>query len=697
MDMGGCSTKSANLATYAGGRFQPDRLRAVEMELDIVKIENTELIKRLSAIEASPFWRASLPFRALLSRHPRVRRLLRSAAASLYRLAKPLLRIARLQGRRTQAHSYAQWILQNDTLSKTDRKAIGGKIRTMGYKPVISIVMPVYNTREKHLREAISSVLGQLYPYWELCIADDCSTEPHVKYVLEEIASDPRIRIVNRPINGNISAASNSALAEARGEFIALMDHDDILPEKALFEIAAELNLHSKADVIYSDEDRIDDAGRRSDPYFKSDWNPELMLGHNMISHLGVYRRTLIERIGGFREGYEGSQDYDLALRAIDATRPELVRHIPAILYHWRRQDGRGSFSDRQLARCSVAARRAIADHLERRNLTGRVVPHPLMPTWHQVAYDLPEPLPLVSIIIPTRDRADLLRQCLSGILDQTNYANFEIIIVDNGSSEPATRRLFKSLRKHPQVRIVPDDRPFNYSALNNKAASLAQGEILLLLNNDIKVIEPGWLKELVRHAVRPEIGAVGAKLLYEDGRVQHGGIVLGVGGIANHFHHLRRDSDPGYFGLAALTQNVSAVTGACLAVRRKLFHHVGGLDEENLAVAFNDVDFCLKLVESGYRNVWTPHAKLIHLESVSRGADTAPEKRERFQREIDYMRVRWYRQLARDRFYNVNFCLTSGNFNIASTSRRVKPWLMDDYPAGHAYGPISTQEGFSS
>ncbi|SEC30051.1 Glycosyltransferase, GT2 family [Rhizobiales bacterium GAS191] len=647
------------------------QLRRLEEKLARARAENTELARRLEAIETSTFWRLTAPARAILARYP----LARLAIRSPFRAARELGVWAWRKSKGQSADRYANWIAENDTLSDADRGDIRMAIAAMTERPTISIVMPVFNTPQRYLREAIASVRAQLYPNWELCIADDASTQAHVGRVLAEFASDKRIKIVRRARNGNICAASNSALALAGGSFVALMDHDDHLPEHALYEIAAEILAHPHADIIYSDEDRIDDKGRRSKPYFKTDWNPELMLGHNMLSHLGVYRRSLIERIGGFREGYEGSQDYDLALRAADATQPGAIRHIPAILYHWRKHKTVVSFSEQQLARCTAAARRAIADHLERRGLDAHVEPHPQLSSWHRVVNAVPDRQPLVSVIIPTRDRADLLRQCLDGILRRTDYDRLEVIVVDNDSRDKDTRQLFAELRCDARVKIISAAGRFNYSALNNTAAAAATGDVLLLLNNDIKVIDPGWLAEMVSHAVRPDIGAVGAKLLYDDLRLQHGGVVLGVGGVANHFHNLLSDADPGYFGRALLTQNVSAVTGACLAIRRSLFEKVRGLDEENLPVTFNDVDLCLKLLDAGYRNIWTPHARLYHLESASRGSDTTPEKRKRFLREAEYMVERWQHRLIQDEFYNVNFSLANGNFELGSSVRRLRPW----------------------
>ena len=455
------------------------------------------------------------------------------------------------------------------------------------------------------------------------------------------------------------------------------MDHDDLLPQHALYEVAVALNKDPYIDIIYSDEDKIDAKGRRSQPYFKTDWNIDLLLGHNMISHLGVYRRSLLQRVGGFREGFEGSQDYDLALRCADATISARICHIPSVLYHWRRDYGAISFSERQLAECSDAALRAISDHLKRRQETGEVKPHPTLPQWSRVIRPIPHPAPLVSLIVPTRDRADLLSACIDGLLNRTDYPNIEVLIVDHSSKMPATFELFEKLKLDPRVRIIPYTGTFNYSAINNMAAAQAKGSIIGFINHDIDVINSDWLSEMVSLAVMDGVGAVGAKLIYPNDRVQHGGIVLGVGGVAHHFNHSLSRWATGYFGRNLLTSSVSAVTGACLIVKRSVLDEVGGLNEIDLPVAFNDVDFCLRLKKRGYRNIWTPHAELYHNESASRGTENTPEKLARFRNETQYMLVTWGPELEHDAFYNDNFSTEmEKGFELAFPPRRKNSWL---------------------
>lgn len=572
---------------------------------------------------------------------------------------------------------YQQWVALYDTITGADRSEIRRHLGQLAFQPLISVVMPAYESNENTFRQAIESVLAQLYKNWELCVADDASPSPHVTEILREFAAkDGRVKWMRRDSNGHISAATNSALSLATGEFVALMDHDDILREHALYEVVAELNAHPDADLIYSDEDKIDDAGRRYNPYFKTDWNPELFLCHNMVSHLGVYRRTIVEKIGGLRVGFEGSQDYDLALRVSRETIPERIRHIPAILYHWRSSSGNPSFSEGQLQRCVDVARRAKAEHLAALGDHAIVEGHPTLQYWERIRRVVPTPAPLVSLIIPTRNRADLLRPCLEGIFRRTNYQNFEIIIIDHESDEPETIALLQEIAGDPRVRIIPYKGAFNYSDMNNKAVELAHGELIGLLNNDVDVIDPEWLTEMVALAARPTNGAVGAKLLYPDGRVQHAGVLLGVGAAAGHFHHLADRVDPGYLGRLMLTSNVSAVTGACLIVRKSIFEEVGGFNAADLPVAFSDVDFCLKVRAKGYRNVWTPYASLYHHKSPSRGPDTSPDKLARFKAESRYITEKWGEDLQSDPYYNLNFGLDTSSFDLAFPPRRVKPWL---------------------
>ena len=543
--------------------------------------------------------------------------------------------------------------------------------------------MPVYNSDTRWLRAAITSVQDQLYPRWELCIADDHSSDPRVGVLLRDIAAhDDRVKVHFREVNGHISAASNSALALASGEFIVLLDHDDVLPRHALAAVVHELNRHPDADIIYSDEDRLDQAGRRYDPYFKPDWSPELFRGLNLISHLGVYRAARVREVGGFREGLEGSQDYDMALRVVERTDPSRIRHIPHILYHWRAIPGSAALGVEQKSYAHDAARRAVQDHFARTGLQATYEPAPRVPYHQRIRYPLPQVLPHVTIIIPTRDRVDLLARCVRSVLSRSTYRPFDIVIVDNGSSESASLSYFEQVRQQPDVSVMRVDEPFNFSRLNNLAAARARGTLLCFLNNDTEVISSDWLEEMVSLAVRENVGAVGAMLYYPDDTIQHAGVVLGLGGIASHPHRGLRRGSPGYYVRAALTQAASAVTAACMVLSKVAFESVGGFDE-TLAVAYNDVDLCLRLGARGLRNVWTPFAELYHFESVSRGDDTQGASRRRFLAESQLMRDRWQGLLNADPYYNPNLSLTRADFGLAFPPRHERPWWQ---PAGELY-----------
>lgn len=559
---------------------------------------------------------------------------------------------------------YARWIERYDHIDEIAREAIRTHIREFSSHPLISVVMPVYNPKLEWLVDAIESVRRQLYGHWELCIADDLSPNPAIRQLLDRYAAaDPRIKLIFREKNGHISAASNSALNLATGEWVALLDHDDLLPEHALYCVADTILRNPQAQLIYSDEDKIDASGSRFEPYFKCEWNPELFLSHNMFSHLGVYRKALVDEVGGFRVGFEGSQDYDLALRCVERVDAAQICHIPRVLYHWRLHATSTASGVEAKPYAAVVGETAINEHLARRGIEGAAeyIDH-----GYRVRYALPAQSPLVSIIIPTRNASYLLRQCVNSVLEKTHYADYEILIVDNGSDDADTLRFLRSSTENPKIRVLCDDRPFNYSALNNRAVERANGEVLCLLNNDVEVISPNWLSEMVGLALQPRVGAVGAKLIYPDDTIQHAGLVLGIFGVAGNAHkHVPRETR-GYFCRAALVSAFSAVTAACLVTRKAVYEEVGGLDEVNLAVAYNDVDFCLRVREAGYRNVWTPFAELYHHESATRGRDDDPARRERFERETDWMKRRWGEALKHDPFYSSNLTLERDDFGLA-------------------------------
>ena len=573
-----------------------------------------------------------------------------------------------LRRRTRPGNDYAAWAAAHGTLSDAERTRITLRVASMASTPLISVVMPTYNPDPTWLRAAIESVRSQLYPHWELCIADDASPSEAVRDVLREYsASDTRIKAVFRPKNGHISAASNSALEVASGSWIALMDHDDLLAEDALFRIAECTQAHPDVRLIYSDEDKIDEHGRRSDPYFKPDWNPDLFRSQNMFSHLGALATDLVRDVGGFRQGMEGSQDWDLVLRCIERIQPGQVQHVPRVLYHWRVHAESTARSMNAKPYAAVAGERALNEHFAR---TGVRAHAEYMGFGYRAHYDLPEPAPLVSLIIPTRNALGLTRQCIESVVGKTSYPNYEIILVDNGSDDPAALAWFAQLATQSNVRVMRDDREFNYSALNNAAVAQARGELVALVNNDIEVLSPDWLSEMVSLGLQPGVGAVGARLWYPDRTLQHGGVLLGVGGVAGHANKGLPKGLNGYGGRAALIQSFSAVSAACLVVRKAVYDEVGGLDEVNLKVAFNDIDFCLRLREAGYRNVWTPYAELLHHESATRGDDIAPEKQARFARETSYMRAHWADLIRHDPAYNPNLTASLEDFSYAFPSR---------------------------
>jgi len=558
---------------------------------------------------------------------------------------------------------YRRWVAAFDTLDDSDRAAIRDQIARLANCPMISIVMPVYNTPEPYLRAAITSVRAQIYPYWELCIADDASPSPHVVTLLEQAATaDRRIRWVRRATNGHISEATNTALTLASGEWVALMDHDDILPEHALYMLAREVTEHPDAQVIYSDEDRIDDNGLRSHPYFKPDFDPILLLGQNYFSHLCMMRRSLILQAGGFRVGYEGSQDWDVVLRVVEGLRPDQIVHVPHVLYHWRVHPGSTSSSLAAKPYAATAARRAVTDHLRRVGQEARVLPAGWT-GFNRIRWDLSEAPPPVTIVILPRTGVRLTR-CINSARARAAYPDVEIMVLDDGDRRPMLRAFMRDWRK--TVTVVSDYRNVSDGALRNAAAGQASGEILCFLHDDVEAVSDGWLEEMVGLLLQPGIGAVGAKLLYPDETIHHAGIVMGIGGTAGYIHRRADRLDPGYGGRAMLSQSFSAVSWACMVVRREAFEAVGGFDEVNLSGAYVDVDFCLRLGEAGWRVAWTPNAEMTRYASPTEPRESEGENAIRFAREIRYLHTRWAPVLAVDPAYNPNLSLAHETVPLA-------------------------------
>jgi glycosyltransferase involved in cell wall biosynthesis len=572
--------------------------------------------------------------------------------------------------------AYQRWLRRHDALGDRDLDLMRRHIGRMKSPPLISVLMPVFNAPERLLRDAIESVLGQIYPRWELCVADDASSDAHVRPLLEEYARrDARIKVVYQTTNGHISRASNAALLLATGDFIALLDHDDVIAPHGLYWIAAEIERHPAAQIVYTDEDKIDEHGERFSPYCKPDWNPQLALSQNFVSHFGVYRAETVRALGGFREGYEGSQDYDLMLRVSEHAGPNQIRHVPAIVYHWRAVPGSTALSSGWKNYAWDAGRRAIQDHLRRKGVDAVVTKrHGL--AYYRVRYALPEPPPRVSIVIPAVDDVRSLCRCVESIVALTTYSNYNVFVIHGESTEPPAVACLDSLQDRHGIRVLRCAQPFNVSAMSNLAVAQADGEVICLLDHNTEVITADWIQEMAGCLLQAGVGIVGARLLSLDDTVLHGGVLVGVGGIANPAHASISRDQPGYFGRAWLAQDWSAVTGACMMIRRSLYDEIGGLDAEHLAMAFNDIDFCLRARAAGWRVVYTPYAELYRHKSATRGAKRSVEETSRVRRERDYMRRRWARELGEDPFYNPNLGCKQPFFSLSRKPRVKKPWL---------------------
>jgi GT2 family glycosyltransferase len=574
---------------------------------------------------------------------------------------------------RERAEYYQLWIRRFDSLTEDDRKVFCDALEKFARRPLISVLMPVYETGVYWLERAIESVRNQIYPNWQLCISDDASTDPRVRQVLDKYARlDSRISIFYRETRGHISANSNTALGLATGEYVALLDADDELSEHALFWIVHEILRHPSAEVIYSDEDKLDANGNRFGPYFKPDWNPALMLSQNVCCHLGVFKRSLLEKIGGFRPGFEGSQDHDLILRCAEIAGPQRIRHIPRVLYHWRAIPGSSGSQAGLSAKPYAwqAGKRAIEEHLNRCRTPGVV--QLAAGQYYQVEYQLVPPHPKVSIIIPTALTRNLVITCIESLLHRSSYPNFEVLIAANGIcfKSPDQKRVLSSLTSDPRVKVlVYEDQPFNFSKINNWAVRQSDGSLLCLMNDDVEVITEDWLEKLVARAQLPTVGAVGAMLLYPDKTIQHAGVILGLGGVAGHpFRRLSRGTG-GYFGRAALEQDLSCVTAACMMVRREVFDLVNGFNEK-LIIAFNDVDLCIRIRNAGWRIIWTPTVELFHHESVSVGQPSSEQRKQQFEFECQFMRELWGETLNNDPFYNSNLSLATNYFGLSFPPR---------------------------
>jgi glycosyltransferase involved in cell wall biosynthesis len=579
-------------------------------------------------------------------------------------------------------NDYFEWYRKFDSITINDEISIKRHIKSFKFQPLISVVMPVFNTPDRLLKEAIESVRNQLYENWELCITDDCSTTVSTKKILTDYAQlDSRIKVAFRTVNGHISEATNDCINQSTGKYISFLDHDDVLAKTALYHIVETLQRYPNAKFLYSDEDKITEDGIRLNPYFKSSWNPDLLLSQNYICHLLTVDRNLLVKttcsnLKYLRSTYNGAQDWDLILRLTEKLDETEIIHIPYVLYHWRITETSTASSTSNKPYVLEAQKKAVEDHLSRRNLPAKVdILHDISQL--KVNFLLPEKLPTVTIIIPTYNQVDILKKCIDSLITYTDYNDFEVLVIDNRSDDPKTLEYLNQIKiNNNNIRIIPDESPFNFAKLNNTAVKHCNSDIILFMNNDIQITTKDWLKLMVSYFVKPDTGAVGARLLYPNGLLQHGGILLGIGGVAGHSHKGRPYNDVGYFNRIVLPHNVSAVTAACMAVKREIFDEVGGFDQEKLAVAFNDVDLCLKIRSKGYRIVYCPYAELVHHESISRGYETTPEKFKRFESEIAVMKERWNHILTKDPYYNPNLTLLSEDFSFSFPPREKKTWM---------------------
>lgn len=558
---------------------------------------------------------------------------------------------------------YEQWYENHKALPEELEKQKNEKWKR---KPLISIVVPVYNTPQVFLRQMIESVQNQSYSEWELCIGNASPENKEMKKILEEYKNDARIKEVEIPENKGISQNTNRAMEIASGEWIGLLDHDDLLAPNALYEIAKAVNEHPDAEVIYTDEDKVTtDLKEHFQPHLKPDFNLDLLRSNNYICHFFVASRDLIKRVGGFRPEFNGAQDYDLILRCTEQAKQ--IVHIPKILYHWRVH--KASTADNPASKMYAfdAGKRAIEEHLIRCRTKG-TVQHTKDLGFYRVKYEICGE-PLVSIIIPNKDQSEALKKCLDSIREKTSYRNYEIIIIENNSEEPETFAFYKKIAGE-KIKVVTWEGEFNYSAINNFGVRHARGDYLLLLNNDVEIINGDWLTEMLSHCQRKEVGIVGAKLYYPDNTIQHAGIIIGIGGVAGSVFVGLPRAFSGYLHKASIQLDLSAVTAACMLIKRSVFEQVGGL-EEKLKVAFNDVDFCLRVREKGYLVVYDPYAELYHYESKTRGAEDTKEKIRRFQTEIEYMRSHWIGLLKKgDPYYNCNLSLTKWDYSLKNNQR---------------------------
>ena len=655
-------------------------LKAAQQQITFL-IDTLEKVRFQVAKQEATISRLDLTLTSVLT--GRIWRTLRVAGDVVKRVERLRHRASRAEDAERSAEDYQRWIREFEAPADD---LIQAKIPGFDRQPRISIVMPVYNTDPAELNAAIKSVTGQTYTNWELCMSDDCSPRSDIKELLRSFAKeDPRIKVGFDTTRAGISGATNSALRLATGEFVCFLDHDDMLSPNALAHVCERLNKRRDADLIYSDEDKIDGRGERFEPYFKPDWSPDLLLSSNYICHLLVIRRSLLDRIGLLRSEFDGSQDYDLILRATEHT--DRIEHIPHVLYHWRTSTGSTAESLRNKKYVLDTAQRALQEHCERAGLPAIIEPGAIR-GWWRARYAIAERHP-VSIIIASGGNARILCKNLKSIFEKTTYQDYEIVVIDNSKAneiEPLVGK-FQNAGRH--IRYMDwRNKPFNYSTINNAAARECKSPLLLFLNDDTSVIAPDWLGSMVELAARPDVGAVGAKLLYPNDRIQHAGVVMGLYDNCGHAFQGLNGSQLHYFGLSDCIRNVSAVTGACLMTAAQVFWKIGGFDEQAFAVAFNDVDLCLRIAGLGYRILYTPYALLHHHEAFSKTAkDFTPHPNE-----VAGMQYKWRDVIKSDPFYNVNLTRDRGDYSLR-TGSPPQSSAEDEWRIGYANVAAEGQE----
>jgi O-antigen biosynthesis protein len=639
-----------------------DRPNDIAKDTDSLVLRIQQQEKRIDALQQSSSWRLTSPLRWLR----RVANGLTGKSLAGVALSTPVRK------------DYSEWIRQFDSSSREVSANLMEQMDGFAHAPLFSVLLPLGNPSLQELEATVESVQQQIYPHWELCIVGGVDTSAAVLARLKAyVQADRRIKITTSSAM-DMGLLSNQALAmvDERSAWILKLSAAYLIAKISINTAAHTVNEHKNCQVIYADEDVQNSQGLRSEPDFKPDWNPDLHLSRNLIGSFGIFRTALVQQVGGYKAGMAEALDFDLSLRCIEKIKSENILHLPYVLFH-----GAPALP------ASDAGVQALNAHFERQHIgaTAENIGH-----GYRIHHALPMELPLVSLIIPTRNGLSLLRQCIDSIQQKSTYLNYEIIVVDNGSDDPETLAYFKDLALTPQMRILRIDAPFNYSALNNAAVKIAKGELIALVNNDIEVMSPDWLEELVSHALRPGVGAVGARLWFPDDTLQHGGVLLGVHGWAAHAHnHLPRGS-LGYQGRMALVSEFSAVTGACLLVRKSSFEAVGGLNEAALKISCNDIDLCLKLKKIGLRSVWTPFADLYHHESATRGFEDTPAKKARFASELAYMRQHWGEELKNDPAYSPNLTLAAQDFGLAWPPR--VPPLMREVVTQPSQAPLHTR-----